>query len=81
MEPWSTMSTDRIGRYEIKMEQGRGGMATVYQAYDPRFGRDVAIKVLPPQFTHDPMFRERVQSWLNGLWVEKDKLIAQLRAA
>jgi serine/threonine protein kinase len=53
------MSTERIGRYEIKMEQGRGGMATVYQAYDPRFGRDVAIKVLPPQFTHDPMFRER----------------------
>lgn len=53
------MSAEHIGRYQIKSEQGRGGMATVYHAYDPRFGRDVAIKVLPPQFLHDPMFRER----------------------
>ena len=53
------MSAEHIGRYEIKSEQGRGGMATVYHAYDPHFGRDVAIKVLPPQFLHDPMFRER----------------------
>lgn len=53
------MSEQRIGRYQVKAEQGRGGMATVYLAYDPRFGRDVAIKVLPPQFLHDPLFRER----------------------
>lgn len=39
------MST--IGRYQIKRELGRGGMATVYLAYDPRFDREVAIKVLP----------------------------------
>ncbi|MCP4415746.1 MAG: protein kinase, partial [Chloroflexi bacterium] len=49
----------QIGRYKIKREIGRGGMATVYLAHDPRFGRDVAIKVLPRQFTHDPMFRAR----------------------
>lgn len=55
----SIMSDQRIGRYEIKAEQGRGGMATVYLAYDPRFGREVAIKVLPQQFLHDPLFRER----------------------
>jgi serine/threonine-protein kinase len=48
-----------IGRYEIKAELGRGGMATVYRAYDPSFDREVAIKVLPKEFLHDPNFRER----------------------
>ncbi len=50
-----------IGRYQIKYELRRGGMATVYRAYDPRFGRDVAIKVLPPEFLHDPNFRARFE--------------------
>lgn len=50
-----------IGRYQIKHELRRGGMATVYRAYDPRFGRDVAIKVLPPEFLHDPDFRARFE--------------------
>jgi serine/threonine protein kinase len=49
----------KIGRYEIKAEIGRGGMATVYMAFDPRFKRDVAVKVLPRQYTHDPLFRAR----------------------
>ena len=53
------MPPHKIGRYEIKREIGRGGMATVYLAYDPRFKRDVAIKVLPSQFLHDPKFRGR----------------------
>ncbi len=53
------MSTEKIGRYEIKAELGRGGMATVYHARDPRFKRDVAVKVLPREFLHDPTFRAR----------------------
>ncbi len=53
------MTPQQIDRYQIRSEQGRGGMATVYRAYDPGVGREVAIKVLPPQFTHDPLFRER----------------------
>jgi serine/threonine-protein kinase len=48
-----------IGRYEIKSEIARGGMATVFHAYDPRFERDVAIKILPQAFLHDPQFRVR----------------------
>jgi serine/threonine-protein kinase len=36
-------------------------MATVYYGHDPRFKRDVAIKVLPAQFNHDPTFRARFQ--------------------
>jgi len=56
-----TMIPHKIGRYEIKAEIGRGGMATVYHAYDPRVQRDVALKVLPREFLHDPNFRTRFQ--------------------
>ena len=55
------MLPQQIGRYIITSEIGRGGMATVYQAHDPRFKRDVAIKILPPQFLHDPNFRARFE--------------------
>lgn len=55
------MSTEKIGRYEIKEELGRGGMATVFRAYDPSFERDVAIKVLPREFSHDKHFRTRFE--------------------
>jgi len=55
------MEPQKIGRYEIKAELGRGGMATVYQAYDPRFEREVAIKVLPREMLHDPQFRVRFE--------------------
>ena len=37
------MTIQNIGRYEIRYEIARGGMATVFHAYDPRFERDVAI--------------------------------------
>ncbi len=55
------MIPEKIGRYEIKGELGRGGMATVYRGYDPRFKREVAIKVLPREFQHDPQFRARFE--------------------
>ncbi len=49
----------QVGRYNIKRELGRGGMATVYLAQDPHFDREVAVKVLPREFLHDPSFFER----------------------
>ncbi|KAA0251920.1 MAG: serine/threonine protein kinase, partial [Chloroflexi bacterium] len=62
---------EKIGRYEIKGELGRGGFATVYRAYDPRFEREVAIKFLPPELIHsDPQFRMRFE--------REAKIIAQL---
>jgi len=55
------MELTHIGRYEIKSELGRGGMATVYRAYDPSFDREVAVKVLPREFLHNPQFLDRFQ--------------------
>jgi len=37
-------------RYKIERELGRGGMATVYLAHDQKHHRQVAIKVLRPEF-------------------------------
>jgi predicted Ser/Thr protein kinase len=55
------MESKKFGRYEIKAEIGRGGMATVYHAYDPRFEREVALKVLPREMLHDVQFRVRFE--------------------
>jgi serine/threonine protein kinase len=60
----------RLGSYEVTSAIGAGGMGEVYQAHDTKLGRDVAIKVLPDAFAHDPERLARFQ--------REAKMLAQL---
>src|SRR5215510_8484893 len=42
---------DKLGPYELLALIGAGGMGEVYQARDPRLGRDVAIKISAERFS------------------------------
>jgi dipeptidyl aminopeptidase/acylaminoacyl peptidase len=43
----------RLGPYELLESLGAGGMGEVYRARDTRLQRDVAVKVLPAEFSSD----------------------------
>jgi serine/threonine-protein kinase len=53
------------GRYEVLDVVGEGGFAVVYRATDRRLGGEVALKVLDPEKSAKPSFRERFRQEIN----------------
>ena len=51
----------KLGPYEIGAPLGAGGMGEVYRAKDTRLDRTVAIKILPAQFSADPIRKQRFE--------------------
>ncbi|NBB93273.1 MAG: protein kinase [Gammaproteobacteria bacterium] len=50
---------ERIGRYKIERELGRGSMSIVYEAFDPHINRHLAVKVLRERYARDIKSRQR----------------------
>ena len=47
---------NRIGKYQIKRELGRGASSVVYLAYDEYYNADLALKIYHPEATLNPQF-------------------------
>jgi eukaryotic-like serine/threonine-protein kinase len=54
-------SGTKLGPYEIVAPLGAGGMGEVYRARGTRLDRTVAIKILPAQFSSDPISKQRFE--------------------
>jgi serine/threonine protein kinase len=52
---------ERIGDYDLQCVIGRGGMGAVYRAVHRRMDRTVALKVLRPEISRDPVLKQRFE--------------------
>ena len=71
-------SGSRLGPYEIQSAIGAGGMGEVYRALDTNLGRQVAIKILPDTFAHDPERLARFEREAKTLAALNHSNIAQI---
>src|ERR1700692_3100142 len=55
---------EKIGRYQVQAEIGRGAMGVVYRAQDPAIGRIIAIKTIRLSDFTDESERERLRERL-----------------
>lgn len=65
------LSGTTLGPYELRSVLGKGGMATVYRAFQPGMDREVAIKVMSPDLADQPEFIARFE--------REARIIAQLQ--
>jgi serine/threonine protein kinase len=61
-----------VREFEIQSELGAGAFGAVYRAFDKSVNRDVAIKVILPQYANDPDFQQRFE--------HEAQLVAQLES-
>ena len=66
----SLKSGQTLAHYRVVEPIGKGGMGEVYRARDSKLGRDVAIKVLPGEFSRDQQRLDRFR--------REARLLAQL---
>jgi len=48
--------------YELREQIGEGGYGVVYRAYQPSVGREVAVKIILPQYANRPDFIRRFEA-------------------
>src|SRR5688500_6571722 len=57
----NNLSNQTLRGYEIREQIGVGGFGSVYRAYQPLLKREVAIKVILPQYANLPDFIRRFE--------------------
>lgn len=77
------MSTtpERIGKYELQKQLGRGSVGEVWKGFDLQLRRDVAIKLIHPDLQSDPNFMTRFSQEGQVITTLQHPNIVQIREA